>query len=227
VFEQAQLARHAEANFIFEAARSLTAMVGGKARDTVGLAFIPDKITLQGRQLFAVNNTLLYVTWPVIDDRDPDGLPENATLVPLAEESRKVRYRTPQVGQWHVDTGPHDWVSIERLRTVGVESVEPSPRRVFSSSDQMHASNVTAVIGTYNRAHFLGEALGSVLGQTVQPAQVIVLTTEPRKDSRCVSGTRAMAQPFFLDRCDNLTILEQNCSRVVPPTGIERDRILG
>jgi glycosyltransferase involved in cell wall biosynthesis len=39
----------------------------------------------------------------------------------------------------------------------------------------MRASNVTAVIATYNRAHFLGEALSSVLGQTVPPAQVIVV----------------------------------------------------
>jgi glycosyltransferase involved in cell wall biosynthesis len=39
----------------------------------------------------------------------------------------------------------------------------------------MCASNVTAVIATYNRAHYLGEALDSVLGQTVPPAEVIVV----------------------------------------------------
>ena len=36
-------------------------------------------------------------------------------------------------------------------------------------------TNVTAIIATYNRAHYLGEALDSVLGQTVAPAQVIVV----------------------------------------------------
>jgi glycosyltransferase involved in cell wall biosynthesis len=39
----------------------------------------------------------------------------------------------------------------------------------------MRASDVTAVIATCNRAHYLGEALDSVLGQTVPPAQVIVV----------------------------------------------------
>jgi glycosyltransferase involved in cell wall biosynthesis len=39
----------------------------------------------------------------------------------------------------------------------------------------MRASNVTAVVATCNRAHYLGEALDSVLGQTVPPAQVIVV----------------------------------------------------
>jgi glycosyltransferase involved in cell wall biosynthesis len=37
------------------------------------------------------------------------------------------------------------------------------------------ASDVTALIATCNRAHYLGEALDSVLGQTVPPAQVIVV----------------------------------------------------
>ena len=39
----------------------------------------------------------------------------------------------------------------------------------------MPASDVTALITTYNRAHYLVEALDSVLGQTVPPAQVIVV----------------------------------------------------
>ena len=39
----------------------------------------------------------------------------------------------------------------------------------------MRASDVTAVIATFNRAHYLGEALDSVLRQTVPPAQVIVV----------------------------------------------------
>jgi glycosyltransferase involved in cell wall biosynthesis len=34
---------------------------------------------------------------------------------------------------------------------------------------------VTAIVTTYNRAHFLGQALDSVLGQTVPPVQVIVV----------------------------------------------------
>jgi glycosyltransferase involved in cell wall biosynthesis len=37
------------------------------------------------------------------------------------------------------------------------------------------ASDVTALIATCNRAQYLGEALDSVLGQTVPPAQVIVV----------------------------------------------------
>lgn len=36
-------------------------------------------------------------------------------------------------------------------------------------------ADVTALIATCNRAHYLGEALDSVLGQTVPPAQVIVV----------------------------------------------------
>jgi glycosyltransferase involved in cell wall biosynthesis len=36
-------------------------------------------------------------------------------------------------------------------------------------------TSVTAIIATYNRAHYLGEAIDSVLGQTVAPAQVIVV----------------------------------------------------
>lgn len=39
----------------------------------------------------------------------------------------------------------------------------------------MHAPTVTTIIPTCNRAHFLGETLDSVLGQTVPPAQVIVV----------------------------------------------------
>ena len=39
----------------------------------------------------------------------------------------------------------------------------------------MPASDVTAIVATCNRAHYLGEALDSVLGQTVPPAQVIVV----------------------------------------------------
>ena len=39
----------------------------------------------------------------------------------------------------------------------------------------MPASNVTIVIPTCNRAHFIGETLDSVLGQTVPPSQVIVV----------------------------------------------------
>lgn len=36
-------------------------------------------------------------------------------------------------------------------------------------------ADVTAIVTTFNRAHFLAEALDSVLGQTVAPAQVIVV----------------------------------------------------
>ncbi len=36
-------------------------------------------------------------------------------------------------------------------------------------------TSVTAIIATYNRAHYLAEALDSVLGQTTPPAQVIVV----------------------------------------------------
>ena len=36
-------------------------------------------------------------------------------------------------------------------------------------------ADVTAIVTTYNRAHFLGEALDSVLGQTLPPAQIIVV----------------------------------------------------
>ncbi len=39
----------------------------------------------------------------------------------------------------------------------------------------MVAANVTIIIPTCNRAHFLGETLDSVLGQTVPPSQVIVV----------------------------------------------------
>ena len=39
----------------------------------------------------------------------------------------------------------------------------------------MRHSNVTIIIPTCNRAHFLGETLDSVLGQTVPPTQVIVV----------------------------------------------------
>jgi glycosyltransferase involved in cell wall biosynthesis len=39
----------------------------------------------------------------------------------------------------------------------------------------MRPSNVTIIIPTCNRAHFLGETLDSVLGQTVPPTQVIVV----------------------------------------------------
>lgn len=39
----------------------------------------------------------------------------------------------------------------------------------------MPASTVTAVIATCNRAHYLGQALDSVLGQSVPPVQVIVV----------------------------------------------------
>lgn len=39
----------------------------------------------------------------------------------------------------------------------------------------MSASDVTAIIATCNRAHYLGEAIDSVLGQTAPPAQVIVV----------------------------------------------------
>ena len=36
-------------------------------------------------------------------------------------------------------------------------------------------ADVTAIVTTFNRAHFLGEALDSILGQTIPPAQVIVV----------------------------------------------------
>ena len=39
----------------------------------------------------------------------------------------------------------------------------------------MPGSDVTAIVATCNRAHYLGEALDSVLGQTVAPAQIIVV----------------------------------------------------
>jgi glycosyltransferase involved in cell wall biosynthesis len=39
----------------------------------------------------------------------------------------------------------------------------------------MHPSNVTIIIPTCNRAHYLGETLDSVLGQTVPPTQIIVV----------------------------------------------------
>ena len=39
----------------------------------------------------------------------------------------------------------------------------------------MRPSNVTIIIPTCNRAHYLGETLDSVLGQTVPPTQVIVV----------------------------------------------------
>ena len=39
----------------------------------------------------------------------------------------------------------------------------------------MRAPSVTVIIPTCNRAHFIGETLDSVLGQTVPPAQVIVV----------------------------------------------------
>ncbi len=39
----------------------------------------------------------------------------------------------------------------------------------------MPSSNVTVIIPTCNRAHFIGETLDSVLGQTVPPGQIIVV----------------------------------------------------
>ena len=39
----------------------------------------------------------------------------------------------------------------------------------------MRPSNVTIIIPTCNRAHFIGETLDSVLGQTVPPSQIIVV----------------------------------------------------
>ena len=39
----------------------------------------------------------------------------------------------------------------------------------------MRAPSVTVIIPTCNRAHFIGETLDSVLGQTVPPAQIIVV----------------------------------------------------
>jgi glycosyltransferase involved in cell wall biosynthesis len=45
----------------------------------------------------------------------------------------------------------------------------------MTSATGMCASSVTIIIPTCNRAHYLGETLDSVLGQTVPPAQVIVV----------------------------------------------------
>lgn len=54
----------------------------------------------------------------------------------------------------------------------------------------MPASDVTAVIATYNRERFLVEALDSVLGQTVPPDQVIVI------DDGSTDGTDAILRGY-------------------------------
>jgi len=52
----------------------------------------------------------------------------------------------------------------------------------------MRASDVTAVIATCNRAHYLGEALDSVLRQTMPPAQVIVVNDGSTDATEAVLG---------------------------------------
>jgi glycosyltransferase involved in cell wall biosynthesis len=52
----------------------------------------------------------------------------------------------------------------------------------------MRASDVTAVIATCNRAHYLGEALDSVLRQTVPPGQVIVVNDGSTDGTAAVLG---------------------------------------
>ncbi|HXH51323.1 MAG TPA: glycosyltransferase family A protein [Terriglobia bacterium] len=48
----------------------------------------------------------------------------------------------------------------------------------------MDTSAVTILVPTYNRAHFLAECLDSVLGQTIPPAQVIVINDGSRDNTR-------------------------------------------
>ena len=57
--------------------------------------------------------------------------------------------------------------------------------------------DVTVVVPTFNRARYLGECLGSILGQTLAPAQVIVV------NDGSTDSTREVLRPF-LDRIEYL-----------------------
>lgn len=58
--------------------------------------------------------------------------------------------------------------------------------------------SVAVVVTTHNHAHFLGEAIDSVLAQTVPPAEIIVVddgsTDEPEKVIECYPSVRLISQ---------------------------------
>jgi len=59
-----------------------------------------------------------------------------------------------------------------------------------SADPRIDPASVTAIIPTYNRAGYLGEALASILGQTLPPTQVIVV------DDGSTDGTRDVVARF-------------------------------
>jgi len=100
----------------------------------------------------------------------------------------------------------------------------------------MCASNVTAVIATYNRARYLGEALDSVLKQTVPPTQVIVVNDGSTDSTGAVlrryagridvidqengGKSRALNRAMSLARSDYLWIFDDD--DVALPESLER-----
>lgn len=63
----------------------------------------------------------------------------------------------------------------------------------------MTKSNVTVLIPTYNRAQFLAECLDSVLGQTVPPAQVIVIN-DGSTDNTCEALAPYMDRIEYIEK---------------------------
>lgn len=63
----------------------------------------------------------------------------------------------------------------------------------------MNRHQVTALVATCNRAHFLGEALDSILSQTIAPDQVIVV------DDGSTDGTRDVLRQYG----DRIEVIEQ------------------
>ena len=71
--------------------------------------------------------------------------------------------------------------------------------------------------------------LSHVVGHTLNLAKTDASLRKASRDRHLREAARMLVavQPFLLDGCNNLTVSEQDCSRIVPPTPIERDRILG
>src|SRR5262245_55635717 len=97
-------------------------------------------------------------------DEDPRRCALHAAREPLAREPNPLRERRDRASVGRI-RGAGLWLgsdAVDRREPVRVASPPGLPR-------------ITVVVPTYDRAHYLGESLDSVLAQTLPAAEVIVV----------------------------------------------------
>src|SRR5262245_45091486 len=117
---------------------------------------------------------------------------------------------------------------IDELEPAHIFDPDSALERIAQDRQRVGIDDAGIVCGN-GRETAAGMALSRVVGYTVNLTKTDAGLRKARRDRHLREAARVLlaAQSFFLDVCNDHTVLEQNRGCVVPPNRIEPYRILG